>query len=518
MLAARSLVGTRAALAVVLVVAATFRVWDINHVGVNSDEAVYLGQAAAIADEPGLRDLFPVFRAHPMLVQSTLALVFYLDLPEVTGRLFVAVLGTITVLLVFLLGRRLYNPRTGIVAALLFAVMPYHVVVSRQVLLDAPMTLFTTGALLLLVRYVQEQDVRWLRASAAVLGLAFLTKETSILFFGSAYVFFALSPDVRLRLRDAIVALLIFAGIAAVYPITTLLAGKTETGGNYFVWQLFRRANHEWDFYLTVVPPAVGWGVVALALGGALLFARRHSWRETLLLAWIAVPFMYFQLWPVKGFQYLLPLSPCLALLAARSLAVIAGPAATSARRRFAATRGVVLRPAAAALILVVTVASMGFTSSQRISPDPSGSLLAGAGGVPGGRELGQWITGNVPRGAVFMTIGPSMANIVQFYGHHRAYGLAVSPNPLHRNPSYDPIPNPDFFLRNSGVQYAVWDAFSAGRSEHFSNRLRTLANRYNGRVVFEYRPPSAGPDAAPLIVVYEVRPSAQRTTGSPGS
>ena len=133
--AARSIASTRLALAVVLLVAASLRVWGINEVGVNSDEAVYLGQAAAIADEPGLSDLFPVFRAHPMLVQSTLAGMFYLNLPEVTGRLFVATLGTLTVFLVFLLGRRLYNPRVGIVGALIFAVMPYHVVVSRQVLL-----------------------------------------------------------------------------------------------------------------------------------------------------------------------------------------------------------------------------------------------------------------------------------------------------------------------------------------------------------------------------------------------
>ena len=26
------------------------------------------------------------------------------------------------------------------------------------------------------------------------------------------------------------------------------------------------------------------------------------------------------------------------------------------------------------------------------------------------------------------MTIGPSMANILQFYGHRKAYGLSVSP------------------------------------------------------------------------------------------
>ena len=63
------------------------------------------------------------------------------------------------------------------------------------------------------------------------------------------------------------------------------------------------------------------------------------------------------------------------------------------------------------------------------------------------------------------MTIGPSMANLVQYYGHRRAYGLSVSPNPLNRNPSYEPLPNPDQALRDNEIQYVVWDTFSASRS-----------------------------------------------------
>jgi len=48
------------------------RVWQLNDVGFNSDEAVYSGQAAAIAENSELEDLFPVFRAHPLLLQTVL--------------------------------------------------------------------------------------------------------------------------------------------------------------------------------------------------------------------------------------------------------------------------------------------------------------------------------------------------------------------------------------------------------------------------------------------------------------
>ena len=62
-----------------------------------------------------------------------------------------------------------------------------------------------------------------------------------------------------------------------------------------------------------------------------------------------------------------------------------------------------------------------------------------------------RWAPGsatNVPEGATMLAIGPSMANIVQFYGHRKAYGLSVSPNPLRRNPSYEPVGNPNRRIR----------------------------------------------------------------------
>ena len=109
------------------------------------------------------------------------------------------------------------------------------------------------------------------------------------------------------------------------------------------------------------------------------------------------------------------------------------------------------------------------------------------------------------------MTIGPSMANILQFYGHRRAFGLSVSPNPLHRNPAYQPIRNPDFDLRTGEIQYVIWDAYSASRSTFFSAKILRYAERYDGRVVHVESVPlrSAAGEviSTPVIVVYEVRP-----------
>ena len=478
----------RAQLGAILALAAVLRVWQINDVGFNSDEAVYSGQAAAIAEHSELEDLFPVFRAHPLLLQTVLSLGWRLDLGVGFERFAVAAMGLATVYLVYELGKLLYGSRTGLVAALLMALMPYHVVVTRQVLLDGPMTLFATLTLLLLARFVLSGRPAWLYASGAAMGLTFLSKETSIVLLCAVYAFLALTPELRVRLRDLVIALSVMALVIAPFPLSMLVAGHTGTGESYLTWQLFRRPNHDWLFYPSTVPEAVGPLVIAAAAAALWLYRREASWRERLLVCWIAVPVVFFELWPVKGYQYLLPIAAPLAVLAARALA----------KRHTVLATAIVC-----ATLLLATLA--------RIDAPDDGTALAGSGGLPAGREAGEWIDANVPEGSTFMTIGPSMANLVQFYGHRTAYGLSVSPNPLNRNPSYEPLPNPDQALRDNRVQYVVWDTFSAGRSEKFSRRLLRYAERYNGRAVHVEALPSAtaaGRRAErPAIVVYEVRP-----------
>src|SRR4051794_15597912 len=196
-----------AATLMVAVPSLVLRLWAIDALGVNSDEAVYAGQAASLARDPDLLPFFPVFRAHPLLFQSLLSLEYRaFGVSSLGGRLLSVAFGMGTVWLTYAIGARLYGRRVGMLAALLIGVMPYAVVVSRQVLLDTPMAFFAALALYLLIRYVQTDQAAWLYASAVALGLAVLTKETAILLAGGVYAFFALTRKTRLRLRQALIA------------------------------------------------------------------------------------------------------------------------------------------------------------------------------------------------------------------------------------------------------------------------------------------------------------------------
>ena len=165
----------------------------------------------------------------------------------------------------------------------------------------------------------------------------------------------------------------------------------------------------------------------------------------------------------------------------------------------------------AAAALLVITVASIGAASVEAVSTTSMSGSLAGTGGMPGGRDAGLWIRANVPLGGAFLTTGPTMANIVEYYGQRHAFGLSVSPNPLRRNPAYDAIVNPDRALQLNQIQYIATDVWSAGRSPYFDAKVRSYVSRYHGVLVYQQSADvrdSAGQVSTQVVIqIYEVRP-----------
>jgi 4-amino-4-deoxy-L-arabinose transferase-like glycosyltransferase len=484
-------------LTAIVALSAFLRFWQLTAVGFNSDEAVYTGSAASIAGNSPLAAMFPVFRAHPLLFQTLLSLVLRVHDTDWTARAFAAAIGVATVAVTFLLARKLYGTAAGLMAAALLAVMPYHVIVSRQVLLDGLMTLCATGALYCVTRYVENGRLSWLLACASMMSAAILAKETSVVLLGGLYMFFALTPVARLRVRQIWLALLLMVAEVAIWPVMLRLAGHSRTGQSYLLWQLFRRPNHETWFYFTVLPRWIGPAVLAAALAGLFWLRRETTWRERLLLSWMIIPVVFFTLWPVKGFQYLLPVAPVLATLAGRTL-----------------TRPLPLprhwRSGRLAMGVLATATAVSLVIPAWAWSQPSARVtMAGSGGMTGGREAGEWILRHAPQGSRFLAIGPSVANVLEFYGQHRVSALSISTNPHDRNPSYTPVVNPDLDLRQGEFQYIVWDAYTASHSRYFAGKALSLVRRFHGVVVYT----SASTvrlrahTVRPAITIYEVHP-----------
>ena len=104
-----------------LVFAGVLRFWHLGSQGYNSDEAVYAGQGAAIANNPSLEPFFPVFRAHPLLFQTLLSLGYRVSESDLMGRSMAAAFGIGTIFLTYKTARLLYGRRPAQIAAVLIA-------------------------------------------------------------------------------------------------------------------------------------------------------------------------------------------------------------------------------------------------------------------------------------------------------------------------------------------------------------------------------------------------------------
>jgi hypothetical protein len=156
-----------------------------------------------------------------------------------------------------------------------------------------------------------------------------------------------------------------------------------------------------------------------------------------------------------------------------------------------------------AVVLTVVAISLLAPTWSSINDSSPSGSL-AGTGGLPAGRETGRWIRDHIPPDVQMMTIGPSMANVLEFYGDRKVWALSVSTDPRQRNPVYKPVKNPDLAIREGSIQYIVWDAYSADRSKPSSSRLLRYVSKYRGRLIYEATIPGK---RDPVIRIYEEQP-----------
>ena len=515
---------TAGALLLIAGTAAYVRFVGLSQVGFNSDEAVYSGQAAAIAGFQPYGQLFGVFRAHPLLVQFMVALGYTLTghVSDWLPRIVTASFGVTFAIVCWGIGSVLRGRFLGFAMGMLAALCPYAVLISRQVLLDGPMTTFVALTMLMVAVWLRTERVLWFYAAAATAALAVLAKEMGVLTVPAVILFVLFSRDLPLRWRrDLPIAAAVFAIAIAPYPLSLLLGGGAHSTNQFVVWQFFRQPNHDASFYLTIVP-SLGWVTVALAAVG--LASLRWRWQtfDAMAISVVLCNVVFFQVWPTKGYEYMLPVVPAVIYLAGRG-AMALGELGPSLARALRLRRFELRWAAAAALALAVISmappAVMAATSSRQIGIAAAiatdsdvevatagvRTFLAGSGGLAASRPAGEWIRAHTLPSARFLTIGPSFANVIQFYGQRKALALSVSPNPLHRNPQYEPVLNPDATIRSGSIQYLVYDSYSASRSPFFARSLMAYVAKFRGVPVFTFR--QDGPNTQPDVVIYEVHP-----------
>ncbi len=97
-----------------------------------------------------------------------------------TGAAVVTLFGIGCVLLVYAVGREFYGARVGVLAAGLFALSPWHVLLSRSFLIDAQCLFFSLLYLLAGIWAIRKNSLKLFLISGVIFGVAFLTKAFAV--------------------------------------------------------------------------------------------------------------------------------------------------------------------------------------------------------------------------------------------------------------------------------------------------------------------------------------------------
>lgn len=269
------------------------------------------------------------------------------------GRAATAVLGTLTVLLVYRVGLR-WGTRYALLASALMAVMPLHVRESHYVLTDVPLTFFVTLALAAaFAAHERPTAANFIKAGAAV-GLAAATKYPGALAILLPIMVAWMTPPARpSRASAALIACAAALGVFLLAAPYTWLDLPGFLNGFARLASVYSAPSEAaWITYLKHLRLNLHWPATLLMCGGvglALVRVARGPSRLRWALA-VVFPIVYFWFVSRQSLvygRYLLPIVPFACVLTAA--AIVSG---VSLLRRFA-----IPRAARTALIAVLTIA-----------------------------------------------------------------------------------------------------------------------------------------------------------------
>lgn len=321
---------------------------------------LYLGVAATRLVEwlgQGLRDRLP---AEWLLTQDILNGRRAIEFQHLTvvSRMLTAFVDVGTIMLVYGLGKRLYGPPAGVLAAALLTVNVQHIQLAHFFTVDPYLAFFTVATVWALVAVVDHPGRSLYRFLAAILlGLAVSAKFSAILLCGPmAVAFWLAKPHSQKQYIQQMLGFVAVAGLtfalcnpfalldwscqAATEPMTlgplTIPAIEWHSCFLENIGQQGVMVGGDENFpftfqyegtlpYLYPVEMALRWGM-GLALGCAALFGFGWAiWRGrrgvdpagTILLTWTIPYFLVTGSFYVKFMRYLLPLTPFLMIYAA---------------------------------------------------------------------------------------------------------------------------------------------------------------------------------------------------------
>lgn len=268
------------------------------------------------------------------------------------GRLLTALLGTLTVPVVFLAARRLYGTTTALIAAAFMATNSVHLVYSQLITTDVPATFFSALSLLTIAWLLPPSKAahdanptphsplpsrRLYLIAGVAMGLAVGTKYNSALvvlpfLLAHAYAVAAQTPALGHRLRAFFggrlwLALASMAGAFllttpfALFDLPNFLNDIASVLAHYRFGHLGFEGDDNWRFYFGTFLQS-DFLPTLLALVGVIVALARRNRADLLLLSFPLVFYLSMSSYRVNFTRNMLPIIPFTSILAAMSLAL----------------------------------------------------------------------------------------------------------------------------------------------------------------------------------------------------
>lgn len=518
--------------------------WGLPYSFINADESTVVPKAFAVARG----HLNPQFFYYPSLYFYLLGAVYLAASPVLwllrhgnplamgsyvvdpgpyflLGRLLSAAFGTVSVYLVYRLGRVAYGRPAGLLAALFLAVMPLHVAYSHMAVTDVTATALSLLALLLFLWAAQGRGGRWLLAGAVAAGLATSTKYNLGLLVlpASVAAVYACRGEVRIRVAAGARATLLWPRllVARVYApmLVAFLAASPFVilDARHFAHDFLRQnlimdrgwlgfeniGNGFWYNLQVNLGGTLGAVLLVLVVLGLAWALWRRTPLDLLLAPYVLVSFVYISTWKELADRYLLPIVPLLILLAVRgSLEVVA------------------LRPAAKRLIVPI----MGAVLVLGLVAPLTDSLRfdRGLSGVDVRTRAKMWVENHVPSGSTIAAenYGPPLVRAAD-HKYYRAAGLSTPAYHLLRLK----LPGPGVpdkrrdlgWLRSRRVDYVIVSSSVYGRVFAAAGRYPELVAFYRrlareGELLKMLRPRPG--ERGPVLRVYRLFPKSRARVG----
>lgn len=265
-------------------------------------------------------------------VKLSYDLLFFYFHPEemakfyITGRMVSVVFALLTVLFVFLIAKKIYGEKRGLISALFLAITPFFVISNHYISPDVTEVFFIAVTFFISLKILESNANKWYILGGIFAGLAGSAKYPGILIILIIPLSHFLKGEYKWKnilrclfckhvILSYVFALLSFI-ITSFYCFTSykeviVCIQGVKGGGDIFSGILY---------YLRALYHGVGWPLLTTSFFGFFFSFYKRKKGEMLMIFWIIISFLFFALSSKRLDKYIFVIAPFLSIFAARAL------------------------------------------------------------------------------------------------------------------------------------------------------------------------------------------------------